>query len=263
MKDRVRSLSGLRPPNLKECWPTSSSRSLGILRPRVTFSRNGTTSSGFSGPPKDTTSSASYGATSTRSGPEGARAAAVSAGMGPILGKRGLRPSMTTVPSPYPQVLSVPGALAFSAAGGLARLPPSMTSPRIVLLVSGRTGSYSTAGGVSAAYIGATAVGALPLARFVDRHGQRRVLGPAVTVSVAALALLMVAVESGWSAPWPHLFAALSGVSMPNVGSAIRARWTYVIHERALLDTAFAVEAVNDELVFIVGPTVVTLLATT
>src|SRR5687767_15277658 len=33
-----------------------------MLRPRVTFSRNGTTSSGPSGPPKETTSTASYGA---------------------------------------------------------------------------------------------------------------------------------------------------------------------------------------------------------
>jgi predicted MFS family arabinose efflux permease len=36
-----------------------------------------------------------------------------------------------------------------------------------------------------------------------------------------------------------------------------------VVHDRSLLDTAFAVEAVNDEMVFIIGPTVTTLLATT
>ncbi len=42
--------------------PTSVSRSFGMPRPRVTFSRKGTTSSGPSGPPKDSSSSASYGA---------------------------------------------------------------------------------------------------------------------------------------------------------------------------------------------------------
>ena len=49
---------------------------------------------------------------------------------------------------------------------------------------------------------------------------------------------------------------------MPNIGAAVRARWTHVVADRPLLDTAFAVEAVNDELVFIVGPTLTTLLAT-
>ena len=41
-----------------------SRRSRGMPRPRVTFSRNGTTSSGFSGPPKETSRRASYGFTS-------------------------------------------------------------------------------------------------------------------------------------------------------------------------------------------------------
>jgi predicted MFS family arabinose efflux permease len=49
---------------------------------------------------------------------------------------------------------------------------------------------------------------------------------------------------------------------MPNVGSAVRARWAYVVEQRPLLDTAFALEAVNDEVVFMVGPTTVTVLAT-
>lgn len=169
---------------------------------------------------------------------------------------------MAMVPSPYRQVLSLRGAAAFSATGLVARLPISMTSLGIVILVSARTGSYSVAGGISAVYVAASAFGAVPLARFVDRHGQRRVLGPAVTVSVTALAGLMVAVESGWPAPWALLFAVVAGATMPNVGAAVRARWSHVVSERKLLDTAFAVEAVNDEVVFILGPTLTTLLAT-
>jgi predicted MFS family arabinose efflux permease len=169
---------------------------------------------------------------------------------------------MATVPSPYRHVLSLPGALGFSATGLIARLPISMISLGIVILVSTRTGSYREAGGISAAYIGAAALGALPLARFVDRLGQSRVLGAAVTASVVALVLLMVAVEKGWPAPLPHVVAAVSGALMPNVGAAVRARWSHVLSDRALLDTAYAVEAVNDEVVFMVGPTLTTLLAT-
>jgi predicted MFS family arabinose efflux permease len=169
---------------------------------------------------------------------------------------------MTTVTSPYRRVLATPGAMAFSATGLVARLPISMITLGIVVLVSMRTGSYGEAGGISAAYVAATAVGAVPLARYVDRLGQGRVLGAAVTFSVTALVALITAVELGWSAPWPHVFAVLSGATMPNVGAAVRARWSHAVSDRSLLDTAFAVEAVNDEVVFILGPTLVTLLAT-
>jgi MFS family permease len=169
---------------------------------------------------------------------------------------------MTTVTSPYRRVLSTPGALAFSATGLVARLPISMITLGIVVLVSTRTGSYGVAGGISAAYVAATAIGAVPLARYVDRLGQGRVLGAAVTFSVTALVALIAAVELGWSSPWPHVFAVLSGATMPNVGAAVRARWSHAVADRSLLDTAFAVEAVNDEVVFILGPTLVTLLAT-
>jgi hypothetical protein len=51
----------------------------------------------------------------------------------------------------YRRVLGLPGALVFSMSGLVARLPISMVSLGIVLLVSTRTGSYSLAGSVSAA----------------------------------------------------------------------------------------------------------------
>ncbi len=57
----------------------------------------------------------------------------------------------------YRRVLSLPGALMFSMSGLVARLPISMISLGIVLLVSTRTGSYSLAGAVSASFLIATA----------------------------------------------------------------------------------------------------------
>jgi MFS family permease len=114
---------------------------------------------------------------------------------------------------------------------------------------------------VSATYVATNALLAVPLARLVDRRGQSRVLGLAASISAVGIALLMLSVEAGWDAPWPYLFAALGGATMPNVGAAVRARWSYAVQDRRLLDTAFAVEAVNDELVFILGPTITTLLA--
>lgn len=164
--------------------------------------------------------------------------------------------------STYRRVLGLPGALAFSLSGLVARLPLSMVSLGIVLLVSTRTGSYSLAGSISASYLIANAIFAILQGRLADRLGQSRVLPWSIGVFGLGLAAMMVAVEAGWPTPVPHLFAALSGAGLPQVGSCVRARWSYLVHDKRLLQTAFAFEAVVDETVFMVGPVMVTLLAT-
>jgi predicted MFS family arabinose efflux permease len=162
----------------------------------------------------------------------------------------------------YRRVLSLPGALAFSLSGLVARLPISMVSLGVVLLVSTRTGSYATAGGVSAAFVIATSVFSVVQGRLFDRLGQSVVLPPAVLLFAGSLTLLMVAVEWDWGTPAAVGFAALAGAAQPQIGSCVRARWSHIVPERAWVQTAYAFEAVVDESVFMVGPTVVTLLAT-
>lgn len=164
--------------------------------------------------------------------------------------------------TPYRRVLALPGALAFSTSGAVARLPISMVSLGIVLLVSSRTGSYGLAGAVSASYLIANAVFAVPQGRMTDRLGQGRVLPWASLVFATALALMMWAVESRWSTPAPHVLAAVAGAAMPQVGSCVRARWSQLVPDKRALQTAFAFEAVVDETVFLLGPMLVTLLAT-
>lgn len=165
--------------------------------------------------------------------------------------------------SPYRRVLAVPGAAAFSLSGLVARLPISMVSLGIVLLVSDRTGSYALAGGIAAAYLMGNAAFAVLQGRLTDRRGQSRVLPWTILVFTLALALLVVAVESGRAAPAPHLLAGLAGASMPQVGSCVRARWSHNVPDKQQLQTAFALEAVADEAVFMLGPILVTVLATT
>ncbi len=161
----------------------------------------------------------------------------------------------------YRRALGVPGALRFSLAGLLARLPMAMMGIGIVLLVTDHTGSYATAGRLTAVYVLGNAIGALPLARLVDSIGQRVVLLPAGLVSAAAIALMVVAVTEDWSPVVAYVSAVVAGTTFPNVGAAVRARWAHAVKDRETLDTAFAWEAVNDEVVFIAGPTLVTLLA--
>ena len=117
----------------------------------------------------------------------------------------------------YRRVLSMPGALAFSMSGLVARLPISMVSLGIVLLVSTRTGSYSLAGAISASFLIANALFAVIQARLVDRLGQRRVLPWSTGIFSAGLTLTMVAVELDWHTPWAHLCAAASGAAMPQI----------------------------------------------
>lgn len=162
----------------------------------------------------------------------------------------------------YRRVLSLPGALLFSMTGLVARLPISMVSLGIVLLVSDRTGSYGYAGGISAACIVATALASPLQGRLADARGQRLTLLVVPSLFAAGTALLVLAVERDWPTPVPHLFAAWAGAALPQVGSLVRARWTYLVDERRRLNTAFAFEAVVDEVIFITGPVLATLLAT-
>jgi MFS family permease len=164
--------------------------------------------------------------------------------------------------APYRTVLSTPGARAFSVAGLMSRLPMSTISLGIVLLVSHRTGSFGTAGVMAAAYTLATAASSPAMARLIDRLGQRRVLVPASSGLAAGIVGLVVAVELGWPAPLPHMFAIAAGVLSPPIGACVRARWSHILEPGPGLHTAFSLEAVVDESVFMLGPVLVTILAT-
>ncbi|PJJ53661.1 putative MFS family arabinose efflux permease [Mumia flava] len=161
----------------------------------------------------------------------------------------------------YRRILRLPGALAFTAAGLLARLPMSMLGLGIVLLVSAQSGSYARAGAISAAALVACAVGAPVQGRLVDRLGQHVVLPATAAVFGLGIGLGLVAIHEGAPDPLPHLCAAVAGFALPQAGSMVRARWTYVAPPSSIT-TAFALEAVLDEVVFIVGPVLVTFLAT-
>ncbi|MDT0274532.1 MFS transporter [Blastococcus goldschmidtiae] len=169
--------------------------------------------------------------------------------------------SPRTVFDPYLRLFAVPGSRAFSFAGWVARLPAPMLGLGAVLLVEEATGSYGLAGAVSGTLALSYALAGPQWARAMDRRGQGVVLRLAMVALLLTGAAFVVAVEAGaprWS--W-FLLAALTGGSAPNVGSMVRARWSAAL-DSAGRQTAFAFEAVADELVFVLGPVVVTLLAT-
>jgi predicted MFS family arabinose efflux permease len=163
---------------------------------------------------------------------------------------------------PYTRLFTVPGALAFSFAGWVARLPIPMLGLGAVLLVAAETGSYGLAGAVSGTLALSFSLVSPQWARAMDRRGQGTVLRWAmVAYLVSGVAFVAVVVGGGplWS--W-FVLAALAGASGPNIGSLVRARWAAALDDAPRRQTAFAFEAVVDEVVFVVGPPLVTLLAT-
>ncbi len=164
--------------------------------------------------------------------------------------------------STYRRILAVPGAALFSSTALVARLPISMMSLGIVLLVESATDSYGLAGSVAAAYLLANGGFAILQGRLIDRLGQARVLRTAIAVFAGALGLFMWSVQADWPIALAYLLAVVSGASLPSVGSCVRARWSRALTSPNDLQTAFALEAVADETVYMVGPILVTVLAT-
>ncbi|MCW2762408.1 MAG: transporter [Marmoricola sp.] len=162
----------------------------------------------------------------------------------------------------YRRVFAHPGAAAFSLTGLVARLPISMMTLGIVLLVSSLTGSYALAGQVSAAYIIGNAAFAVPHGRLADRFGQGRVLYVDSVVFALASGLMIVSITDDWALPLPHLLGAVAGAAIPQIGTMVRGRWAHLLQVDRERHTAFAVESVADEVVFVTGPALVTFLST-
>jgi MFS family permease len=163
---------------------------------------------------------------------------------------------------PYVHLMRRPGARAFFVAGIVGRMPISMLGLGIVILIEAQTGSYGLAGAVSGVAVVAGALTGPIQGRLVDRFGQRLLLLTGTVLCTIALAGLLIAVRS--DAPSWALYAIsfVAGGTRPQVGSFVRARWTHLLGRGRALQTAFALEAVGDEVVFIIGPVVVAALAT-
>ncbi|WP_250573222.1 MFS transporter [Nonomuraea sediminis] len=166
------------------------------------------------------------------------------------------------VVGPYRGLFDGPGIKGFVLAGFVGRMPMSMLGIGIVLLISGLTESWATAGAVAATTNVSYAVAAPLSGRLVDRFGQNRVIVPFAVMNAVALAALMVC--AGFGLPEWTLYASglLVGASSLSLGSMVRARWSNLHGGSAKLHTAFAFESVADEVIFVTGPALVTVLAT-
>jgi len=160
----------------------------------------------------------------------------------------------------YRSVLSVPGAARLFATALVARLPQGMAPLAVLLLVRGATHSYAAAGlGVGASAL-ATAACAPLLGRQVDHRGRGRVLLPLAAGQAVMYGLLVLAARSNAGAAALIALAALSGALLPPVAPVVRALLREVIADLDVRETAYALEAVIQEVLWITGPLFVALV---
>jgi MFS family permease len=155
----------------------------------------------------------------------------------------------------YGRVLRAPNVARLFAAAVLARLPIGIDSLAMVLFTRAQTGSFAAAGLVAAAFgLGSGAMSPLQ-GRLIDRHAHARVMLPLAALHAASLGALVALGLSG--APTAALVACglAAGASIPPVGSVVRPMLPDLLgNDPALLPTAYAVDGIAIEMVFIAGP---------
>ena len=162
----------------------------------------------------------------------------------------------------YRRALASPGALRFCAAGLVGRMQIGMAGLGTVLLVASITGQYGLAGEVAAAGSGGYALVSPLAARLADRFGQGRVLPP-LTLFYGASTAGLIGCAQLRAPGWVLIgCSGLAGAATPQLGSMVRARWSALLGGSPLLQAAFSLESVADEVIFVAGPVLVTLVAT-
>ena len=149
-----------------------------------------------------------------------------------------------------------------------------MDSLALIFIVVAASDSYAIAGALSATASVVMAFATPHWSRVADRIGQSAMLVRVVPIKVAGLSIFTLLVLN--QAPtWTWFVSIIVAESMSvNTGGLVRRRWLHVLspdksstaedeQDRHLVNTAYSFEAIMDEIVFILGPIIVTACATT
>lgn len=161
----------------------------------------------------------------------------------------------------YLQVLRTPGVARVAAFATTGRLPFAIVPLSIVLLMREEGYHYGQIGAVVGAEALAVGVTAGFVGRLVDRIGRRRVIlvtGAATTVFVCAETAAILSGAPVWLLV---AVAALQGATIPPISASMRSLWAQLVPEETL-ESAYAFDAIQLELVFVIGPLIAAGLAT-
>ncbi|MER5826923.1 MFS transporter [Streptomyces mirabilis] len=159
----------------------------------------------------------------------------------------------------YLEILRARHAARLLAGTLTGRLPNATAAIAVVLFVRAEGGTYSLAGALAAVYGVGNAVGQPLLGRLVDLYGQPRVQLPAALVS--ALGMGVFAFSGTDLLPVAYLSMVVAGLFTPPLEGGLRALWPSVLRREEQVHTAYAMDAVAQEVMFTVGPLLLTLCA--
>ncbi|MFF7885030.1 MFS transporter [Streptomyces sp. NPDC020794] len=159
----------------------------------------------------------------------------------------------------YLEILRARHAARLLAGTLTGRLPNATAAIAVVLFVRAEGGTYSLAGALAAVYGVGNAVGQPLLGRLVDLYGQPRVQLPASLVS--ALGMGVFAFSGTDPLPVAYLSMVVAGLFTPPLEGGLRALWPSVLRREEQVHTAYAMDAVAQEVMFTVGPLLLTLCA--
>jgi len=157
----------------------------------------------------------------------------------------------------YAALLQAPEVRQIFAASLVGRLPIGITGLAILILVQSNSGSFAQGGAATACYVAGLAAIAPALGRLIDRYGPRRILIACSMLFPAALVSLVTAVERGGPTWLTLSFATGAGACFPPITVCMRSYFKQRYGEDVLLGTAYSIESVLIELIFIVGPMLV------
>jgi len=159
------------------------------------------------------------------------------------------------VQSPYVAILRTPHARPLVLASLVGRLSSGMGPLALVLLVQDATGSFAYAGAASAATLLTNGLLAPVRGRLVDRFGQRRCLPPLALAFAGALAgVVLVAGPGPAGVAATVALAAAAGATVPPLTASMRVLWVSLVGRGPELQTAYALDAVLEEVLYVVGP---------
>ena len=169
--------------------------------------------------------------------------------------------------SAYKTLFRTPGGMKFSLAGFVGRMPISMEGLALIFVVVSASHSYALAGFMSA-MAEITKSFATPFwSRQADRYGQRKILNVVVPLRTLLMTIFILCVLNSIPTWTWFLAIILAEMSTINAGGMVRIRWLYVLNktkaDHHLINTAYSYESLIDEFVFIFGPMIATLCATT
>jgi predicted MFS family arabinose efflux permease len=159
----------------------------------------------------------------------------------------------------YLEILRARHALRLLTGTLVGRLPNATAAIALVLFVRAEGGTYSLAGALAAVYGVANAVGQPVLGRLVDLYGQPRVQLPAAVLAAACMALFAFCGTD--PLPLAYVSVAAAGLFTPPLEGGLRALWPSVLRREEQVHTAYAMDAIAQEVMFTVGPLLVTLCA--